>query len=166
MLAKYDIEYIHHPEHNKRMDVYRTNDPVAAEDFLMSLLASGARSMTLQRGDIPTGRHAGWYGLRGALIVAIKHEGIELTRSQSDRMLRVAADRLSAHLLESAMHLDSAAVMHRFANAPQTADRRPQTADRRPQTADRRPQTADHRERSLVSAERILLKPHSGGKAS
>ena len=90
MLAKFDIEYIIHPQHNKRVDTHRTDDPVAAEDFLMNLLVAGAR------------------------IQAIKHEGIELERPQSDRMLRVAAERLAARLLGGALNLDASAVKHRF----------------------------------------------------
>jgi hypothetical protein len=52
MLAKFDIDYVIRPQHNKRLDTYRTDDPVTAEDFLMNLLAGAAH------------------------IVAIKHEGV------------------------------------------------------------------------------------------
>ena len=90
MLAKFDIEYVIHPHHNKRVDIHRTDDPVEAEDFLMNLLASGAR------------------------IKAIKHEGIELAQKQSDQMLHVAAERLATRLLCMALDLDSASVKHRF----------------------------------------------------
>ncbi|MBE7494904.1 MAG: hypothetical protein HS117_08165 [Verrucomicrobiaceae bacterium] len=90
MLAKFNIEYIIQPEHNKRLDSHRTDDPVEAEDFLMSLLGMGAR------------------------ICAIKHEGIELDATQSDRMIRVAAERLAARLLSRSLNLDTAAVRHRF----------------------------------------------------
>lgn len=90
MLAKFTIEYIIQPEHNKRLDSHRTDDPVEAEDFLMSLLRIGAR------------------------IHAIKHEGVELDESQTDRMLRIAAERLAAGLLARSLHLDAAAVKHRF----------------------------------------------------
>ncbi|HRH96574.1 MAG TPA: hypothetical protein PLB55_11595 [Prosthecobacter sp.] len=90
MLAKFDIEYVIHPHHNKRVDIHRTDDPVEAEDFLMNLLASGAR------------------------IKAIKHEGIELAQKQSDQMLHVAAERLATRQLCMALDLDSASVKHRF----------------------------------------------------
>jgi hypothetical protein len=90
MLAKFDIEYRIHPQHNKRVDVHRTDDPVEAEDFLISLLAGGAR------------------------IVALKHEGVELNQTQSDQMLRVAAERLASRLLGGALDLDSIEVKHRF----------------------------------------------------
>src|SRR5688572_19543210 len=67
MIAKFDIEYVVRPQHNKRVDIHRTNDPVAVEDFLTSLLASGSA------------------------ITAIKHEGVSLSQHQADQMIRVAA---------------------------------------------------------------------------
>ena len=90
MLAKFDIEYVIHPQHNQRQDTHRTDDPVEAEDFLMNLLIVGAR------------------------IQSIKHEGIQLEAAQADRMLRVAAERLASRLLGRALDLDSVEVNHRF----------------------------------------------------
>ncbi len=90
MLAKFDIDYVIHPQHNHRQDTHHTNDPVEAEDFLMNLLIVGAR------------------------IKAIKHEGVELDPPQADRMLRVAAERLASRLLSRSLDLDSVEVKHRF----------------------------------------------------
>ena len=90
MLAKFDIEYIVRPQHNKRVDIHRTDDPVAAEDFLTGLLVSGAA------------------------ITSIKHEGVALTQHQTDQMVRVAAERLISGLIERSLNLDSAEVKHRF----------------------------------------------------
>ena len=90
MLAKFDIEYVIHPQHNQRQDTHRTNDPVEAEDFIMNLLIVGAR------------------------IHSIKHEGIQLEAAQANRMLRVAAERLASRLLGRALDLDSVEVKHRF----------------------------------------------------
>ncbi len=90
MLAKFDIEFVIHPQHNKRVDTYRTDDPVTAEDFLMNLLAGGAH------------------------IVAIKHEGVAMDQVQSDRMLQVAAGRLASLMLSISLRLDPADVRHRF----------------------------------------------------
>ncbi|MDZ4403608.1 hypothetical protein [Prosthecobacter sp.] len=90
MLAKFDIEYVIHPHHNKRVDTHRTDDPVEAEDFLMNLLASGAR------------------------VNAIKHEGVELAQKQSDQMIHVAAERLASRVLGRSLDLDSVEVKHRF----------------------------------------------------
>jgi hypothetical protein len=90
MLAKYTIEYTLFPQHNKRVESHHTDDPVELEDFLMHLPAGGAR------------------------IRAVKHEGIDLDETQSDRTLRVAAERLAARLLGESLRLDPAAVKHRF----------------------------------------------------
>ena len=90
MIAKFDIEYVVRPQHNKRVDIHRTDDPVAAEDFLTGLLASGSA------------------------ITAIRHEGVSLSQHQTDQMIRVAAERLISSLLCQSLHLDSAAVKHRF----------------------------------------------------
>ena len=90
MIAKYTIEYTIFQQHNKRVESHHTDDPVEAEDFLMYLLANGTR------------------------IHAIKHEGVDLDGTQSDRMLRVAAGRLAARVLGESLHLDAAAVKHRF----------------------------------------------------
>ena len=90
MIAKFDIEYVIHPQHSRRVDVHRTDDPVEAEDFLMNLLAGGVR------------------------ISAIKHEGVELGRPESDRMLSVAAQRLASRLLCGSLGVDAVTVKHRF----------------------------------------------------
>ncbi len=90
MLSKFAIDYTIFPQHNKRVETHRTNDPVEAEDFLMHLLLNSAR------------------------IYGIKHNGIELDQTQSDRMLRIAGERPIARLLESSLHLDTAATKHRF----------------------------------------------------
>jgi hypothetical protein len=90
MLAKFAIDYTIFPQHNKRVETHHTDDPVEAEDFLMHLLASSAR------------------------IHSIKHSGVDLDQVQTDRMLRVAGERLIARLLETSLHLDAAAIKHRF----------------------------------------------------
>jgi hypothetical protein len=90
MLTKFIVEYTIFPQHNKRVERHQTDDPVEVEDFLMHLLACGAR------------------------IHAIKHDGIALDQVKADRMLRVAAQRLAAQLIGASLHLDSAAVKHRF----------------------------------------------------
>ena len=90
MLSKFAIDYTIFPQHNSRVETHRTDDPVEAEDFLMHLLASGAR------------------------VRSIKHEGVELDQAKSDKMIRLAAERLMSRLLGTSLHLDSAAVKHRF----------------------------------------------------
>ncbi|MEI6537452.1 MAG: hypothetical protein WCN98_19060 [Verrucomicrobiaceae bacterium] len=90
MIAKFTIEYTIFPQHNARISSHHTDDPVEAEDYLMHLLAGGAR------------------------ILAIKHEGVKLDQTQSDQMLRVAAGRLAARMLTTSLGLDSSDVKHRF----------------------------------------------------
>lgn len=90
MITKYDIDYVIHPQHNNRVDTHRTDDPVEAEDFLMSLLATGAG------------------------IHSIKHEGIKLEPKAADQMLRVAAERLASRLLCVSLRQDVATIKHRF----------------------------------------------------
>jgi hypothetical protein len=90
MISKYDIEFTVNPSHNTRVDTHRTNDPVEAEDFLVTLLTVGA------------------------LIHGIKHEGVALSPAQSDRMVHVAADRLVSGLLRTSLKLDAPEVKHRF----------------------------------------------------
>ena len=90
MLAKFAIDYTIYPQHNKRVDTHRTDDPVEAEDFLMNLLALGAR------------------------ILSIKHEGTELDEAKSTQMLRIAAERVASKLLATSLGLDVPAVKHRF----------------------------------------------------
>lgn len=90
MISKYTIDYILHPQHNRRVDSHRTDDPVEAEDFLMHLLATGA------------------------IIFSIKHEGADLEEAKFTQMLRIAAERIASRLLEKSLHLDAAAVRHRF----------------------------------------------------
>jgi hypothetical protein len=90
MIANYDIDYVVRPSHNARIDSYRSNDPVAAEDFLVGLVASGAA------------------------IKSIKHEGVELSQHQSDKMVKIAAERLISSLLGRSLALDAAQVKHRF----------------------------------------------------
>lgn len=90
MIAKFDIDYITHPQHNKTVRTHRTDDPVAAEDFLIGLLAIGSR------------------------VAAIKHEGIELARPEADRMVSIAAQRLASQMVGISLGLDAAEVKHRF----------------------------------------------------
>jgi len=90
MIAKFAIHYIVFPEHNKREDVHYTDDPVAAETFLMHLLTGGAR------------------------INSISHDGAPMEAHQFDRMLRVATDRLAAQMLSRSLDLDYVDVKHRF----------------------------------------------------
>ena len=90
MLSKFAIDYVALPQHHSRRLTHHTDDPVAAEEFLMHLLASRAR------------------------ILEIRHEGTVLSPVQADRMLKVAAERIASGLLREALHIDHASVRDRF----------------------------------------------------
>lgn len=90
MQAKYAIDYNVLPRHKTARQTHHAEDAIAAEDFLMHLLGSGAR------------------------ILEIRHEGAALNEAQSDRMVKIAAERLMSLLLHECLQLDPAAVKHRF----------------------------------------------------
>lgn len=90
MLHKFTIEYTRHPRSNEPTGTHRTDDPVEAEEYLMQLLHARSR------------------------ILSIKHEGIEVPRSQFDHMLKVAGERLISESLRHALDIDTAEVRHRF----------------------------------------------------
>ncbi len=90
MIAKFSIDYVNFPQHNKRVDTHRIDDPVEAGDFLMNLLILGAR------------------------ISSIKHEGVELGSHAFDKMIKQAAERVASRLIGTSLHLDSVEVRHRF----------------------------------------------------
>lgn len=90
MLSKFAIDYVALPRHHSRVLTQHLDDPVALEEFLMHLLASGAR------------------------IREIRHEGSPLAGSQFDRLLKVAAERIASGLLRESLHVDAIAVRDRF----------------------------------------------------
>jgi hypothetical protein len=90
MQKKFSIDYIAIPKHNQRVYTHLTDDPVEAEDFLMQLLASRAR------------------------IKEIRHEGLALSGSQFNQMLKVAAERVASLLLRESLDLDASEIKHRF----------------------------------------------------
>lgn len=90
MLSKFTIDYVAFPQHNSRVRTHRTDDPVEAEEFLMHLL------------------------LGHADIRAIRHEGIELTGHQFDRMIKVAAERIMSEMLCDSLHVDAPDIKSRF----------------------------------------------------
>jgi hypothetical protein len=90
MQTSFAIDYIVFPEHNSRVLTHRTDDPVAVEDFLMHLLATGAR------------------------IREIRHDSLALGSHQFDQMLKVAAGRIAAQMLRKSLGLDSVKIKDRF----------------------------------------------------
>lgn len=78
MLPKYTIEYTMQFRRHAHANHHATDDPVACQEFVEELLE------------------------RGAVIRAIRHEGVELSRHDSDRILKTAAGMLAAkHLCAS-----------------------------------------------------------------
>lgn len=47
-------------------------------------------------------------------ILEIRHEGTALTPHQSDRLIKVAAERITSALVREVLHSDAAAVKDRF----------------------------------------------------
>jgi hypothetical protein len=94
MLNKFSIEYRVFPRSHENTRTHRTDDPIEAEEFLMQLITIGAR------------------------ILAIKHEGVDLSRPQFDRMLKVASERLASVRLQEALGIDAAETKHRFGFSP------------------------------------------------
>jgi hypothetical protein len=90
MLSKFTIDYVVFPQHNTRVRTHRTDDPVEAEEFLMHLL------------------------LGHADIKAIRHEGVELTKHQFDRMIKIAAERVMSEMLCDSLNVDASDIKSRF----------------------------------------------------
>ena len=90
MLAKYHIEYAMHVGRNAHVNHYQTDDPVAAEEFLVHLLEHGYR------------------------FHALRHEGVELPRHESDKMLKTAAGVLASRHLCASLGLKPKEAHFRF----------------------------------------------------
>lgn len=90
MLSKFSVDYVALPQHHSRTLTHHTDDPVAAEEFLMHLLAARSR------------------------ILEIRHEGVVLSPAQRDRMLKIAAERIAADMLRDSLGLNAADVRARF----------------------------------------------------
>lgn len=91
MLSKYHVS-IYVPVRRELVPhEYRTDDPVACEEFLTEALERGYR------------------------IESIQHEGAPMPPEQRDRMLRLAACSVAAKRLERSLQIDEAEARHRFA---------------------------------------------------
>ena len=90
MIAKYKIEYgIKFHGHTQNHD-YHTDDPVTCEQFLSELLE------------------------RGFQIGGIYHEGVELPKNESDKMIKTAAGILATRHLCAALGIDTVEANQRF----------------------------------------------------
>ncbi|HSH95597.1 MAG TPA: hypothetical protein VK968_15745 [Roseimicrobium sp.] len=90
MIAKYHIEYeIPFRSHNARHD-YKTDDPVACVAFLSELIE------------------------RGLVICSIKHEGVDLSRTESDRLIRNAAEQMVSRHVQRSLGINAEESKYRF----------------------------------------------------
>lgn len=90
MIAKYKIDYSIPFNRHSHQQHHLTDDPVACEEFLSELLD------------------------RNFKIHAISHEGVELPRPESDRLIRTAAGLLATRHLCTSLGIDHAEAHHRF----------------------------------------------------
>ena len=94
MLAKYKIEYtVPFNGHQTTTHHQLTNDPVACEQLLAEVLD------------------------RGFTIKAISHEGVELPRSEADKMIKTAASLMATRHLCASLGIDTVEAHRRFGTA-------------------------------------------------
>lgn len=90
MIAKYKIEYGIKFHGHTQNHYYLTNDPVACEQFLSELLE------------------------RGFHLGGIYHEGVELQKTESDKMIKTAAGMMATRHLCASLGIDTIEAHHRF----------------------------------------------------
>jgi hypothetical protein len=90
MMPKYNIEYAVPFKRSAEVYHYRSDDPVACEEFLEELLERGYR------------------------IQAIRHEGLDLPKLESDKMIKTAAGMLAAKAIRSALGISTEEEHYRF----------------------------------------------------
>jgi len=90
MIAKYHVEYGIDLGGHTQVSHYQTDDPVACEEFLLALLE------------------------RSGHLRSIKHEGVELSRHDADRLLKTAAGMLAAKHLCACLKIKPEEERHRF----------------------------------------------------
>ena len=90
MLAKYNIEYGIPFSRHVLTQNHLTDDPVACEEFLTDLLE------------------------RKFKIISIHHQGVEMPKAESDRMLKTAAGMLAARHLCASLGIRTLEAHDRF----------------------------------------------------
>ena len=90
MIPKYNVEYTVDLGRHAHTSHYTTDDPVACEQFLTELLERGHR-------------------IRG-----IHHDGVELPKVESDRMIKTAASMLAAQRICLSLGIKSEEEHYRF----------------------------------------------------
>ena len=90
MIPKYHIVYALKAGNRLHTQDYQTDDPVACEEFLVSLLEHGLR------------------------LKSIRHEGVDLGPKDFDEMIRNAARTLAAKHVAQTLNLTAEEVHFRF----------------------------------------------------
>lgn len=90
MMPKYAIEYAIQFKRSPELYHFRSDDPVACEEFLEELLERGCR------------------------ITAIRHEGIDMPKPDFDKMIKTAAGMLAAKSICSALGITKEEEHFRF----------------------------------------------------
>ena len=90
MIPKYTIEYAVNFKRHPETCHYNGDDPVAFTEFLEELLE------------------------RGCQIRAIRHEGLDLTRPEFDKMIKTAAGMLAAKSIRSSLSISTEEEHYRF----------------------------------------------------
>jgi hypothetical protein len=90
MLAKYSVEFNISFRRHQITHHFRTDDPVALEEFIVELLEKGYR------------------------VEKVLREGIALSQHDADKILKTAATLLAAKHLQHSLGIDEAETRHRF----------------------------------------------------
>ncbi len=90
MIPKYHIEYALKVGNRLHPQEYTTDDPVACEEFLISILEHGLK------------------------LKAIRHEGVELPPKELDELIKAAGKTLAAKHVARSLDLDAEQVHFRF----------------------------------------------------
>jgi len=90
MIPKYTVEYTTQFRRHAQTSHYSTDDPVACEEFVEELLE------------------------RGFSIRAIKHEGLELPKHDSDKIFKIAAGMLASKRICASLGIKPEEEHYRF----------------------------------------------------
>lgn len=90
MMSKFTIEYTQPFKHTSETHDYRSDDPVACEEFLEELLEKGYR------------------------IKAIRHEGVDVPAPDFDKMVKIAASMLASKVIRASLGISTDEEHFRF----------------------------------------------------
>jgi hypothetical protein len=90
MMPRYTVEYATQFKKHSQGQHYASDDPVACEEFLAELLE------------------------RGFQIKTIRHEGLEVSKQDFDKMIKTAAGMLAARSICASLGISTEEEHHRF----------------------------------------------------